>query len=193
VTDALGPLASEWTKDTPGIGKTWLQRTDDGGTAVANSIIPYTHFGISLITLLRIGLSGNTKTKLYGQFLQIPVYEDMATWNIQWTKGKLAYVDVDTMQKHLEVRGLLLTTGVSLESRPKQGSLPHAYQMILALMNYERTVADFGRCEVSTSPLRHRVMAQALCLLRVLFAYSLVFLLWETVSNPSQRSAQMND
>lgn len=45
------------------------------GTAVANSLIPYTHFGISLITLLRIGLSGTTKTRLYGQFLQIPVYE----------------------------------------------------------------------------------------------------------------------
>ncbi len=29
------------------------------------------------------------------------------------------------------------------------GSLPHAYQMILSLMNYERTVADFGRCEGS--------------------------------------------
>ena len=87
----------------PGIGRTWLQRTAGDGMAVTNSLIPYTHYGISLITLLRIGLSGNTKTKLYGQFLQIPVYEDMATWNIQWANGRLAYVDVDTMQSHLEL------------------------------------------------------------------------------------------
>jgi hypothetical protein len=61
VRDALSAVANAWDAETPGIGKTWLQRTDDGGTAVANSVIPYTHFGISLITLLRIGLSGNTK------------------------------------------------------------------------------------------------------------------------------------
>lgn len=127
--DELAAVKDAWSLQTPGIGRTWLERTAADGGAVANNVIPYTHFGMSLITLLRMGVSEKTKTKLYGQFLQIPVYEDMATWNIQWTNGKLAYVDVDTMQRHLE------------------GSLPHAYVMILALMNYERTVNDFGRCE----------------------------------------------
>ncbi len=60
---------------------------------------------------------------------QLPVYEDMATWNIQWANGRLAYVDVDTMDAHLEK------------------VLPHAYQMVVALMNYERTVSDFGKCQ----------------------------------------------
>jgi hypothetical protein len=63
------------------------------------------------------------------QTKQLPVYEDMATWNIQWTGGRLLYVDVDTMQSHLEI------------------VLPHAYKMVLALMNYERTVSDFGKCD----------------------------------------------
>jgi len=102
---------------------------DDGGSAVANAVIPYTHFGVSLITLLRIGVSFVTRERLYGMFLQIPVYQDMATWNIQWRRGKLAYVDVDTMQSHLEL------------------ALPRAYQTVLALMNYERTISDFGKCE----------------------------------------------
>ncbi len=129
----VGDLASVWKKPVAGVGMTWLQRMDDGGSVVANSLIPYTHFGISLITLLRIGMSDATKERLYGMFLQIPVYQDMATWNIQWAQGKLAYVDVDTMQADLEV------------------SLPQAYQAVLALMNYERTVSDFGKCE---RPLR---------------------------------------
>lgn len=38
---------------------------------------------------------------------------------------------MDTMHSHLEE------------------ALPHAFQLILALMNYERTVADFGRCNGS--------------------------------------------
>ena len=129
VEKEMGDIVGEWNVSVPGVGRTWLQRMSDGGTPVANSLIPYTHFGVSLITLLRIGLSKAVKERLYGMFLQLPVYEDMAPWNIQWANGKLAYVDVDTMQSHLEV------------------ALPHAYQMILALMNYERTVADFGKCE----------------------------------------------
>ena len=127
---ALGEIASAWTSGkVAGVGKTWLKRMGDGGQLVSNSLIPYTHFGVSLITLLRIGMSETTKERLYGQFLQIPMYQDMATWNIQWASGRLAYVDVDTMDTHLEE------------------SLAHAYQVILALMNYERTVADFGKCE----------------------------------------------
>lgn len=129
VKEEIQEIEKDWSTPVAGVGRTWLQRMGDGGQPVSNSLIPYTHFGISLITLLRIGVSDYAREKLYGQFLQIPVYEDMATWNIQWNNGRLGYVDVDTMQSHLEI------------------VLPHAYQMILALMNYERTVADFGKCE----------------------------------------------
>ena len=93
-----------------------------------NRIIPYTHFGISLITLLRIGVTPEQKDALYGQFLSLPLFVDMATWNIQWKAGKLAYVDVDTMDKTYEK------------------VLPDVFATMLALANYERTVADFGHC-----------------------------------------------
>ncbi len=54
-----------------GVGKTWLQRLGDTGTPVKNSFIPYTHFGVSLITLLRMGLSESNKERMYGAFLQV--------------------------------------------------------------------------------------------------------------------------
>jgi len=93
-----------------------------------NSKIVYDKFGISLISLLRIGLTPARKDEFYSEFLQIPVYEDMATWNIQFKAGKLIYTDRDTEDKHYN------------------DLIPYTYQVILALMNYKRTIQDFGKC-----------------------------------------------
>lgn len=38
--------------------------------------------GISLIALLRMGLLKEMKERLYNLFLHLPLYEDMAPWNI---------------------------------------------------------------------------------------------------------------
>jgi hypothetical protein len=54
-----------------GIGRTWLRRLGDSGSPVKSSLIPYTHFGVSLITLIRMGLSDAAKERLYGEFLQV--------------------------------------------------------------------------------------------------------------------------
>eukprot|EP00009_Paramoeba_aestuarina_P001390 CAMPEP_0201511618 /NCGR_PEP_ID=MMETSP0161_2-20130828/4035_1 /ASSEMBLY_ACC=CAM_ASM_000251 /TAXON_ID=180227 /ORGANISM="Neoparamoeba aestuarina, Strain SoJaBio B1-5/56/2" /LENGTH=149 /DNA_ID=CAMNT_0047907173 /DNA_START=782 /DNA_END=1231 /DNA_ORIENTATION=- len=66
--------------------------------------------------------------KLYDQFLALPLYEDSAPWNIQYHAGVLRYVDKDSMDNTLD----------------KDAS--NLYQVILAFMNYERTIKDFGRC-----------------------------------------------
>ena len=44
--------------------------------------------GISLIALLRLGLLSEVKARLYEQFIKMPLYEDMAPWNIG-TSAKL--------------------------------------------------------------------------------------------------------
>jgi hypothetical protein len=91
-------------------------------------VIRYDRFGVSLITLLRMGLTEQRRDEFYAEFLRIPVYEDMATWNIQFKAGKLQYTDRDTEENTFEKM------------------LPYAYQVVLVLMNYRRTVEDFGRC-----------------------------------------------
>jgi hypothetical protein len=99
-----------------------LLRKTDG------SKIPYDLFGISLITLLRMGIQRETKSQLYKEFLEIPLYQDMATWNLQFRGGKLSYVDRDTMDVNFD------------------NYLPFTYKVVLALMNYKRTLDDFGKC-----------------------------------------------
>lgn len=91
--------------------------------------IPYKIINsITLIALLRMGLMGDIKKRFYEQFLRMPIYEDMAPWNIVFRGGQLEYIDYDTKDNTL--------TKV----------LPFAYQIMAALMNYERTVNDFGHC-----------------------------------------------
>jgi len=91
--------------------------------------IPYEEIkSITLIALLRMGLHPSIKSRFYGQFLRLPFYEDMAPWNIVFQGGVLAYIDYDT------------------KDNPLTDVLPYAYQITAALMNYERTVADFGHC-----------------------------------------------
>ncbi len=54
-----------------------LVRQEDGYT------IPYGSVNtISLIALLRMGIVDDMRNTLYDQFLHLPLYEDMAPWNI---------------------------------------------------------------------------------------------------------------
>ena len=107
----------------------YLTREEDEGH------IPYTingqpiHFGLTLISILRLGVTTETRDQLYGSFLKMPLYEDMAPWNIFWEKDKLIYIDYDT-------RNLVFDDAV-----------PMAYQVMEVLMNYKRTVEDFKRCD----------------------------------------------
>ena len=50
---------------------------------VDKSDIPYvTVHAVTLITMLRLGLLGPLVTRAYHQFVALPLYEDMAPWNI---------------------------------------------------------------------------------------------------------------
>jgi hypothetical protein len=67
-----------------------------------DSKVPYTvdgvpiHYGLTLISILRLGVTTEWRDKLYGSFLAMPLYEDMAPWNIFFEKDKLIYIDYDT-------------------------------------------------------------------------------------------------
>eukprot|EP01034_Spumella_vulgaris_P022705 gene22705-28858_t len=91
--------------------------------------IPYTSiYGVTLITALRLGLETTQREKLFGQFLRLPLYEDMAPWNVVLMGAALDYIDYDT-------REFTYTLDV-----------PKAYRVMSVLMNYKRTVEDFKRC-----------------------------------------------
>eukprot|EP00057_Strongylocentrotus_purpuratus_P008891 XP_011663365.1 PREDICTED: uncharacterized protein LOC100889941 isoform X1 [Strongylocentrotus purpuratus] len=91
--------------------------------------IPYQEVkGISLIALLRMGLLPKIKENFYNQFLRLPLYSDMAPWNILFAGGQLEYIDYDTKQMTLDKVA------------------PAAYQIMAMLLNYRRTVDDFGHC-----------------------------------------------
>ena len=62
-----------------------------------NSMIPYEHvYGVTLIFALRLHLHLSQRELLYKKFLQLPLYEDMASWNILITGNSLSYIDYDT-------------------------------------------------------------------------------------------------
>ena len=60
--------------------------------------------------------------RVCSSFLDMPLYEDMAPWNIFFEAGKLIYIDYDTRNLHFDE------------------AVPMAYQVIEVLMNYKRTV-----------------------------------------------------
>ena len=50
--------------------------------------IPYTSlYSITLISMLRMGLVAQQKERAYRQFISLPLYEDMAPWNIVFQVG----------------------------------------------------------------------------------------------------------
>jgi hypothetical protein len=53
--------------------------------------IPYTSiYGITLISILRLGLDAGQRERLFSSFLKLPLYEDMAPWNMV-LMGKVWY------------------------------------------------------------------------------------------------------
>jgi len=78
----------------PGIMSIILTRDTDG------ALIPYDSVhGITLITGLRLGILGPLRARAYHQFVSLPLYEDMAPWNIVFLGGRLDYIDYDTRDK----------------------------------------------------------------------------------------------
>ncbi|KJE94967.1 hypothetical protein CAOG_05503 [Capsaspora owczarzaki ATCC 30864] len=91
--------------------------------------IPYQSLeSITLIALLRMKLLPEFRDRFYDNFLTLPLYEDMAPWNIVFRNGRMEYIDYDTRD-------------VTFDKQVRS-----AYQVMAMLMNYERTVRDFGHC-----------------------------------------------
>ena len=91
--------------------------------------IPYNSiYGVTLITLLRLGLDDSLRERFFSSFMQLPLYEDMAPWNIVLMGSALQYIDYDT-------KDITFDKEVS-----------KAYMIMTVLMNYKRTVEDFKRC-----------------------------------------------
>ena len=91
--------------------------------------IPYTSiYGVTLISTLRLGLHPKQRDRLFKTFLHLPLYEDMAPWNVVLTGDKLDYIDYDTREVVFDL------------------DVPKAYKVMTVLMNYKRTVEDFKRC-----------------------------------------------
>ena len=73
------------------VSSVYLTRALDG------SHIPYdTIYGITLIAMLRLGLVREQRSVLYEEFLKLPLFEDMAPWNIVIVGSSVGYIDYDT-------------------------------------------------------------------------------------------------
>lgn len=107
----------------PGVTSIILTRDTDG------ALIPYDSVhGITLITGLRLGLLAPLKQRAYHQFVSLPLYQDMAPWNIVFLGPRLDYIDYDTRDRTYDL------------------VVPKAYEVMEVLFNYKRTVEDFKRC-----------------------------------------------
>jgi hypothetical protein len=92
-------------------------------------LVPYvTIQAVTLIAAMRLGLLPALRDRAYGAFLSLPLYEDMAPWNIVFRGPALDYIDYDTRDVTFDAL------------------VPKVYQILSVLMNYKRTVQDFGRC-----------------------------------------------
>lgn len=65
--------------------------------------------------------------RAYKQFIALPMFEDMAPWNIVFVGSGLDYIDYDTRDKTYDAL------------------VKKAYQTLSVLMNYKRTVSDFSK------------------------------------------------
>jgi hypothetical protein len=94
-----------------------------------SAFIPYvTVHGVTLITILRLGLLAPLRARAYGQFVHLPLYQDMAPWNIVFLGSQLDYIDYDT------------------KDHTYDAFVPKAYEVMEVLFNYKRTVEDFKQC-----------------------------------------------
>lgn len=94
-----------------------------------SGVIPYeTICAVTLIAILRLGLMKPLKERAYNLFVNLPLYEDMAPWNIVFQGDSLDYIDYDTRDKTYDMY------------------VEKVYQILSVLMNYKRTVTDFEKC-----------------------------------------------
>ena len=93
----------------------------------------------------------------------MPLYEDMAPWNIFFEAGKLIYIDYDTRNLHFDeavpMAYQVIPTPQLQLYRLNRAALSRSVdrlhlcgcvdltQVIEVLMNYKRTVQDFQRCD----------------------------------------------
>ena len=91
--------------------------------------IPYTTlYSLTLITALRLGLVAPHRDIAYHSFVSLPLYEDMAPWNVVFQGSRMAYIDYDTKDVTFD------------------DVLPLTYKLLSVLFNYKRTIEDFRRC-----------------------------------------------
>lgn len=93
------------------------------------SYIPYGAIqSITLIAAIRLGLVSVQRKRAFSSFVRLPLYEDMAPWNVAFKGSTLTYIDYDTQTETYD-------THVS-----------KVYRVLSVLMNYKRTVQDLGMC-----------------------------------------------
>jgi hypothetical protein len=64
----------------------------------------------------------------YHNFVALPLYEDMAPWNLVFQGSRMAYIDYDTKDFTFD------------------NIVPLTYKTLSVLFNYKRTVEDFHKC-----------------------------------------------
>lgn len=119
----LPPLPAYYHYNNKQYTSVYLIREIDGEQ------IPYEHiYGITLITALRMVLHIQQRKSAYSLFLKLPLYEDMAPWNVLVTGSQLIYIDYDTKTETFDQEVIKV------------------YRILEVLMNFKRTVEDFNMC-----------------------------------------------
>lgn len=122
-SQSLAPLPAYYHFNNRQYSSVYLVRQHD------DEIIPYEHiFGITLITVLRLNLEMSQRKAAYSLFLKLPLYEDMAPWNIHVAGAELSYIDYDTRE-------------VTFDQ-----DVVKVYRILEVLMNFKRTISDFHMC-----------------------------------------------
>ena len=83
---------------------------------------------ISLFLMLQLGAVDELRSKWFAALLKLPLYEDLAPWNIGLQHGQLIYLDSDTQDKTYEEAVAVVN------------------QALVVLKNFERTVKELGFC-----------------------------------------------
>jgi hypothetical protein len=75
----------------------YLTREEKLTEGSKNLYIPYAIIrAMTMISILRLGLVAEQKHRAYQEFIKLPLYEDMAPWNIVFQGPTLDYIDYDT-------------------------------------------------------------------------------------------------
>lgn len=121
--EALPQLPAHFHLNNHRYSSVCLVRESDG------HLIPYESiWGITLIMAFRINLDDRLRDRAYSLFLKLPLYEDMAPWNILITGEELTYIDHDTKTKVFDQ------------------DMVRVYYVLEAMFNYKRTIEDFNHC-----------------------------------------------